>query len=122
MHQTSQRDAAFKIFKELAADTKTLYGAEAKFLMVQDAYDRGKFQEVQDLVYGFAQAGSASDYYLAKAFLVLGDSFADQEEFAQAKATFESLRDGYTAYGADDDIPEAVRMRLEKLEEITKSE
>ena len=122
LHQTSQRDAAFKIFKELAADTKTLYGAEAKFLMVQDAYDRGKFQEVQDLVYGFAQAGSASDYYLAKAFLVLGDSFADQEEFAQAKATFESLRDGYTAYGADDDIPEAVRMRLEKLEEITKSE
>ena len=56
---------------------------------------------------------------LAKSFLVLGDSFADQEEFKQAKATFESIRDGYEG---EDDILEAVRMRLEKLEEINKNE
>ena len=117
LQQTSRRDEAFAIFKELAKAPKTEYGAEANYLMIQDAYDRGQYKEVQDLVYAFAEKGEG--YYLAKSFIVLGDSFADQEEFAQAKATFESIRDGYKG---DDDIPGAVRMRLEKLEEINKNQ
>lgn len=119
LQQTSHRDEAFAIFKELAKNAKTEYGAEANFLLIQDAYDRGQYKEVQDLVYAFAESGTSNSYYLAKSFLVLGDSFADQEEFKQAKATFESIRDGYEG---EDDILEAVRMRLEKLEEINKNE
>ena len=115
----SRRDEAFVLFKDLAKKPATQYGAEANYLLIQDAYDRAKYQEVQDLVYAFAESGSGNGYYLAKSFIILGDSFADQDEFAQAKATFESIRDGYTNTG--DDVLESVKMRLEKLEELSKN-
>ena len=34
------------------------------------------------------------------------------------KATFQSLKDGYRAQGAGDDVPETVSMRLSKLEQM----
>ena len=55
---------------------------------------------------------------LAKSFIVLGDSFAEREEFEQAKATFESVRDGYEPSGPDDDVIDDVTMRLKKMESI----
>ena len=36
----------------------------------------------------------------------------------QAKATFESVRDGYTPSGDADDVQEGVRIRLEKLQNM----
>lgn len=122
LQQTGKRDAAFSIYKDLSKKPSTQYGAEACYLLILDAYDRAKYSEVQDLVFAFSGSGTTNSYYLAKSFIVLGDSYADQEEFAQARATFESIRDGYTPSGADDDILDAVKMRLEKLEEISNKE
>lgn len=34
----------------------------------------------------------------------------------QAKATFESIRDGYTPAGREDEVLDNVKMRLEKIE------
>ena len=55
-------------------------------------------------------------YWLAKSFIVLGDSFAERGELEQAKATFESVRDRYSPSGNDDDVLDAVDMRLKRLE------
>ena len=49
---------------------------------------------------------------------MLGDSFAEQENYAQAKATFESIRDGYTPQGKSDGVLDNVNMRLEKLKTL----
>ena len=51
-----------------------------------------------------------------KSLVVLGDSFVERGELSQAKATFESVRDGYTPAGDTDDLQDAVKLRLEKLE------
>ena len=40
----------------------------------------------------------------------------------QAKATFESVRDGYTPEGQDDDVIDNVTMRLKKIEEMSYEE
>ena len=68
-------------------------------------------------MYAFEDAGSPQTYWLAKSFIVLGDSFVDRGELKQAKATFESVRDGYSPSG-NDDVMDSVRMRLEKLQEL----
>lgn len=112
---TSRRDDAFELMKRLAADVSGKYGAEAAYLLIVDAYDRGAFQEVEEKVYAFSDAGSDQMYWLAKSFIVLGDSFAERDEMEQAKATFESVRDGYTPEGPDDDVLDNVSMRLEKI-------
>ncbi|MBQ9185973.1 MAG: tetratricopeptide repeat protein [Bacteroidales bacterium] len=120
LQQTGKRDAAFALYKELGKKPSTQYGAEARYLVILDAYDRAKYKEVQDLVFAFSDSGSTNSYYLAKAFIVLGDSYADQDEFAQAKATFESIRDGYGV--TDDGVLDDVKMRLQKLDELSKTE
>ena len=73
-------------------------------------------------VYAFADAGSDQVYWLAKSFIVLGDSFAERGEMEQAKATFESVRDGYTPSGAEDDVMDNVNMRLAKIDEMVEEQ
>ena len=111
----SRRDEAFKLLEQLSKEPSTDEGAEAAYLVIQDAYDQGRFNVIEDKVYAFAEKAGSQNYWLAKAFIVLGDSFAEQDNIAQAKATFESVANGYEAYGPDDDVPEAVSMRLKKL-------
>ena len=111
----SDRSGAFAIFSRLASESSTPEGAEAAYLVIQDCFDKGDFTEVENKVYAFSDSGSSQTYWLAKAFILLGDSFAERGELKQAKATFESVRDGYTPAGKDDDVLDNVRMRLEKL-------
>ena len=119
---SSRRDEAFAILEKLSEDVSGEYGAEAAYLLILDSYDKGEFEEVENKVYAFSDAGSPQVYWLAKSFIVLGDSFVERDELAQAKATFESVRDGYEPQNADDDVKDNVEIRLRKLEEMMASE
>jgi hypothetical protein len=70
-------------------------------------------------VYAFSDADAGQMYWLAKSFIVLGDSFVERGEVEQAKATFESVRDAYESSGPGDDVLDNVQMRLKKLEELS---
>lgn len=119
---TSRREEAFALLTSLSAEPDTPEGAEASYLLIQDAYDRGDFEDVENKVYSFSDSGTAQAYWLAKAFVVLGDSFVERGDLEQAKATFQSVEDGYSPQGGEsDDIQESVRMRLEKLETLMNS-
>lgn len=115
---TSRRDEAFAILEKLSADVSGAYGAESAYLLIQDCYDRGDFTEVENKVYAFADAGSDQMYWLARSFIALGDSFAERGELEQAKATFESVRDGYEPADGSDDVSDSIDMRLKKIEEM----
>ncbi len=115
---TSRRDDAYAIFEDLARDPSSPYGAEAAYLQILDSYDKGEFEAVETKVYALSDAGTDQVYWLAKSFIVLGDSFVERNELAQAKATFESVRDGYSPSGNDDDVLDNISMRLKKLAEL----
>lgn len=114
----SRRDDALAILSKLAEDLSNPYGAEAAYMLIQDSYDKGDFEEVENKVYAFSDAGTSQIYWLAKSFVTLGDSFVERGDLEQAKATFESVRDGYEPQSADDDVQAGVALRLEKLSEI----
>ena len=113
---TSRRDEAYEILQRLSSDLSHPYGAEAVYLIILDCYDRGEFTAVEDKVYEFADSGSSHTYWLAKCFVVLGDSFVERGDLNQAKATFESILDGYSPQGNQDDVHESVTLRLGKLQ------
>lgn len=119
---TSRREEAFSILEKLSADVSGPYGAEAAYLVVLDCYDRGDFEAVENKVYAFSDAGSSQTYWLAKCFIILGDTFVENGELKQAKATFESVRDGYEPSAEGDDVQDNVQMRLKKLEELISGE
>jgi tetratricopeptide (TPR) repeat protein len=115
---TSRRDEAFVILERLSGNVSDVYGAEAAYMLIQDSYDRGQFEEVENKVYAFSDSGSSHVYWLARSFIVLGDSFAERGELEQAEATFESVLEGYTPSGQDDDVLDNVNMRLKRLKEM----
>lgn len=117
---TSRRSEAFGILNTLSANPSDSYGAEAAYLLIQDIYDRGEFDKVESRVYSFAQNAPDQSYWLAKAFIVLGDSFAEKDNMTQAEATFRSIEEGYVPSGDGDDVLDNVRIRLGKIAELKK--
>ena len=113
---SSRREQALPELRILAQVPSTDEGAEAAYLLIQDQYDRGQFEGIQDQVYAFSGKAAGQNYWLAKAFIVLGDSFVEQGNLAQARATFESIRSGYTSSGPQDDVLDQVDVRLRKLQ------
>lgn len=117
---SSDRSNAMTILRKLARATNTVEGAQSTIMLIQDSYDKGDFKSVEDQVYSFAESGTSQMYYLAKAFIILGDTFVEREEYEQAKATFESVIDGYKPSSENDDTIQSVKMRLNRLAELTK--
>ncbi|MCI1639968.1 MAG: tetratricopeptide repeat protein [Bacteroidales bacterium] len=116
---TSSRKAAFDIFERLSAYPETEEGAEASYLVIQATYDKGDFDDVETKVYKFADNAGDRTYWLAKSFVVLGDSFVERNNYTQAKATFESiLKDYKPDAGHPDDIVDNVKIRLAKLQKL----
>ena len=111
----SRRAEAYGIFEQLAKEPSTAEGAESAYLIIQDQFDRADFAGIEEKVYDFAAKAGGQNYWLAKAFIVLGDTFAENGNMAQAKATFESIKSGYTPYGPEDEVLDQVNLRLKKL-------
>ena len=116
---TSKRAEAMKLFAELGSNPSTARGAESKYLLIQNLYDTADFDKVENEVYDFSQKAGNQSYWLAKAYLVLGDSFLERGRYDQAKATYESIRDGYEPAPGGDDIADNVRKRLDRLSSLT---
>ena len=66
-------------------------------------------------VYDFAAACGSQSYWLARAYIILADSFAERGNLEQAVLTLQSIRDGYLPYGEGDDILETVDRKLRSL-------
>ena len=111
----SRRAEAYGLFEQLAKDPSTDEGAEAAYLIIQDKFDRAEFAGIEDKVYDFAAKAGGQNYWLAKAFIVLGDTFAENGNMTQAKATFDSIKSGYKPYGPEDEVLDQVELRLRKL-------
>lgn len=111
---TSRRTEAMLIFASLKGEPSTPEGAEACYMLIRDMFDRADFLAVEDAVFDFSQKAGDQMYWLARAFIVLGDSFVEEGKTEQAKVTFQSILDGYEPQEGDD-IVETVKQRLEKL-------
>jgi len=109
------REEAKPILTSLSRNPHDNYGAEATYLLITDAYGAGDFIAVENRVYDFSDSETPQIYWLAKAFIVLGDSFVDKGDIEQARATYESILEGYQPTGDADDVKEQVKMRLDQL-------
>lgn len=115
LQSTSSRDEALTIFSRLAEAPATAEGAESKYIIIRDKYDSGDFAAVEELVYDFAPNAGEQSYWLAKAFILLGDSFVERGNIEQAVVTYTSVRDGYTPPEGGDDVLPEVEEKLSAL-------
>ncbi|MCI6318467.1 MAG: tetratricopeptide repeat protein [Rikenellaceae bacterium] len=111
----SRREEALPLFGSLAENPLDAIGAEARYQLIRDRFDRAEYAKVEEMVYAFAESGTTQNRFVAASFIILGDSFAERGQMLQAKATFESIRDGYTPESETDDILEQVNLRLYRI-------
>ena len=122
------RTSAKELLTKLSADCSDAVGAECAYILIQDLYNAGDFEQVEKKVYEFSDTKTsvmgdyvaAKLYWLAKSFIILGDSFADRERWEQARATYESISKGYHVTVPNDDVLEQTEMRLNKLKALGK--
>ncbi len=110
-----KREDALPLLKQLSKDNYSPEGAESAYLLILDSYDEGDFASVESQVYDLSDSKTEQTYWLAKSFIVLGDSFAERGEWEQALATFNSIKEGYTSDREYDDVLDQVKMRIAKI-------
>lgn len=98
--------------KPLAEDTRTLYGAEAKYLLAQQLYDNGEYAAAEKEILHFIDQSTPHAYWLARSFVLLSDVYVAMDKKLDARQYLLSLQQNYHA---DDDIASRIEERLEKL-------
>ena len=102
---------AYSIFRSLAEDRSTAEGTEAYYRLVEEQYLGGNSSVAEQMVYDLGECGSV--YWQAKCFIILGDIMRDQGNTFQARATYQSIVDGYS--NADDGIISEAKSRINSL-------
>ena len=105
--------AALAIFKVLSSEVKSAEGAEARYRVIYAEYQAKHFEKAEKMVYEFSDSNTPQNYWLAKAFILLGDIYFDKGDSFQARATYQSIVDGYSP--ADDGVVEEAKSRIAKL-------
>ena len=107
-----ERDRAFEDLDQLAADTRTKEGAEAKYLVAQILFEDGSYDFCEDEINEFIEMSTPHAYWMARSFILLADLYTVQGKTLEAKQYLLSLQNNYDG---DDDIEGMIAERLKKL-------
>ena len=102
---------AMKLYAELAENRNTEEGAESYYNLVAAKSRDGDYAAVEQMVYDLGECSSM--YWQAKLFLLLGDALVQTGNTFQARATYQSIADGYTP--KNDGIVDEARQRINNL-------
>jgi TolA-binding protein len=103
---------AMSDLKELAKDTRNLYGAEARYLVGEELYKANRLAEAESELLNYIDESTPHIYWLARSFVLLSDVYVAEGKSADARQYLLSLQQNYTA---DDDIQTMIKTRLEQL-------
>ena len=107
-----QENKALADLKEISKDTRTIHGAEAKYLLAQLYYDNKDDKNAETVLMNFIENGTPHQYWLARGFILLADVYIRQGDDFQARQYLTSLQNNYKG---DDDIAGMIENRLGKL-------
>lgn len=108
-----ENSLALEIYKQLSDDVLTAEGAESAFRIIESLYAEGRYDEAQKAVFALSDKNTPQLYWVGRAFIVLGDIYATQGDSFQARATYQSIVDGYTPL--DDGVVQEARRKINNL-------
>ncbi len=112
MSASGRKHEAHDLYEELAVEVRSKQGAEAAYRLIEEIYATGDLKRTSEEIFAYSEREPAS-YWLAKAFLMLGDIYLRQGDTFQARATYQSVADGYSP--SDDGIVAEAKARIAKL-------
>ena len=112
LRQQDRRADAVKLYRELAADVRSKEGSAAAYYVLEDTFEKGDMDKTEKAIFAYSEREPQA-YWLAKAFILLGDVYVRKGDNFQARATYQSVADGYSP--ADDGIVDEAKERIAKL-------
>jgi tetratricopeptide (TPR) repeat protein len=94
-----EAETAFKKVVELSTDIDK---SEAGYKLCEIHFIKGEYKQTEAEIFAYIKQKPSYDYWLAKGFILLADVYVKLEDTFQAKATLQSIIDGYK--GTDDII------------------
>lgn len=109
----NKQSQALAIFETLSSDKSDVAGAESAYRIICHHFQKGDHAKAEQLVYDLAESKTPHTYYLGRSFIILGDIYAAKGDTFQARATYQSIIDGYSP--ADDGVVAEAKGRIAKL-------
>lgn len=115
----SQEEKAISDLKKIVSETRTVYGAEANFLLANVYFIKNNSAEAEKTIFTFIEKSTPHQYWMARSFILLSDIYIKKGDKFQAKEYLTSLQESYKG---KDDIAEMINTRLAKLNNGKKTE
>lgn len=105
----NQYEQAIAAFKQVAAINKSAWGAEARYEIANCYLSLNQLSAAEKAGLEVIKVTGSYDYWVAKAYILLGDVYLQEKDYFNAKATYQSVADNAT-------IPELKKEAQDKLE------
>ncbi|MFI3306409.1 MAG: tetratricopeptide repeat protein [Rikenellaceae bacterium] len=97
LRERGERTEATKLYETLTQrESASQYSSESHYHIIDEAYRAGEHATAERLIFKLSDSGVADSYWLAKSFILLGDIYVAQGDSFQARATYQSIVDGYS--------------------------
>lgn len=113
--QAGKCDEAISEFKTVAGMTKSETGAEARYNTGVCYLQKNDLDAAEKAGFDVIKNTPSYGYWVAKAYILLGDVYTQQKDYFNAKATFQSLAENCP-------IPELKQEAKEKLDKVEAAE
>jgi tetratricopeptide (TPR) repeat protein len=104
----NQCDEAIAAFKQVSAVNKSEWGAEARYETANCYYTLDQLPTAEKAALEVIKVTGSYDYWVAKAYILLGDIYLKEKDYFNAKATYKSVADNAT-------IPDLKKEAQDKL-------
>jgi len=103
-------------------ESNTEEGAEAQYYRSIILYKQGKNDESINEIFELADNYATYEYWVVKGFILLSDIYVAKEDYFQARATLQGMKEGYDGDQAIIDEIDAKLVALDELEKLEASD
>ncbi len=103
-------DEADNYYRAVAKMTKTEAGAEAKYMLASILFTKGKYLDAQQACFDLSNQVPAYEYWVARGFIILAETYAKLGNDFQAKSTLQSIIEEYSV--TDDGVIDEANKKL----------
>lgn len=115
LERAGRQAEALELYRTLCSEVRSAEGAEAKYRVIAALHAAGEDDAAEKAVFEFSESRSPHNDWLARAFILLGDIYQGRGDSFQARATWQSVVDGYTP--RNDGIVDEARERIQQLKD-----
>jgi tetratricopeptide (TPR) repeat protein len=94
--EQSQYDEAIKEYKVAAGMTKSEIGAEARYNIAWCLFQKNDLTNAEKAGFDVIKNTPGYEQWVAKSYILLGDIYAQQKDYFNAKATYQSIAENCT--------------------------